>query len=57
MAKKAAQPHRRDTKNYPSDVAPHLRPDDTNLPITDTERALFATCFGPLIDKILAECA
>lgn len=36
-------------------LASTLGPDDNRLPITDTERALFAACFGKIIDQILAE--
>ena len=46
-------------QNFPADprstLAPALPPDDTYLPVTESERALFAACFGKLIDQILAE--
>lgn len=55
MARKAA-PAR---QNFPADprstLAPTPLPDDTRLPVTESERALFAACFGKLIDQILAE--
>ena len=55
MARKSA-PAR---QNFPADprttLAPTPRLDDTQLPVTESERVLFATCFGTLIDQILAE--
>jgi hypothetical protein len=36
-------------------LASTLRPDNTSLPITESERTLFAACFGQLIEQILAE--
>jgi hypothetical protein len=36
-------------------LASTLGHDNTRLPITDAERALFSACFGKIIDQILGE--
>jgi len=55
MARKAALPVAILPQAPQNSLAPTPRSEDTRLPITDTERALFSACFGRLIDQILAE--
>jgi len=55
MARKANLPNKKLDANPVDQLARSLSDDNTCLPITDTERALFAVCFGKMIDQILTE--
>ena len=55
MARKAAASVKKAANEQPMVLATPSRPEDTHFPVTASERALFAACFGRLIDQILAE--
>jgi len=55
MARKAAASVKKAANEQFMALATSSRPEDTRFPVTESERALFAACFGRLIDQILAE--
>ena len=55
MARKAATAVKKPADEMQGVLAAMPRSEDILLPVADPERALFAACFGRMIEQILAE--